>query len=1035
MLRYSIKLGDDEIKQISMVWSERFLSPDLSFVSGVTSQDYHLDLYKKLSVSNNLLHINGSHVFVESNDVIRQGYIIIKNKEYEVISKSMTDYSSENIEVRDYKYIFINGKYYYLNDGKFVIDKWLVEKYNLDESSYIAEEEKVIPYVDGDTVNIDTIVWIEDGLVNIDGNVYFYDKNEQVNDDKNGGLKYFQNGACLEDDEITKCEKLIYKPFKLSNEYLKVTKFVLTKTHDNIEENFDKIAFCARHYYVNYKEHYYSIKQKFNEDGYNFVCEIGTEEPFEFPLYNADDNTEITEANFSSHGVHDLSDLYKVSSYIIIDNSKVFVNNEIINGSDGREILVYLKDLYNTVDVGDEIIFTDTSSVFSIQQVYTHDEYDFDSSDSCFIVYNGNKYKVINNLCDKVLINNDEYSIDYINGKIENEDCLVLIGDEQVPMKITKDGDNFVLARYGYIVDGDGKSFSSNVIYPIKSYDGVIINGKNYIVNGEETDSIRYISLDKSNKYTFVATDKISSNLIVCKLLTNNVDYTDDFILHMEKEACDYIVSNQKNIILNVRNKIFGSKEITSDLALKVKDNPTSSDDYYNLLDNLEIYVRNGYLDIPIKLSSQQGNNIMQDDLVNNLFFEKEKKKAINPIIDMEKNIYSPKFIDNKNVSDDDKNKYFGSDTDFSPIEEIRVNLHFRTRNLISWKVNEAFNNAATSGVSDNWFVTDFHPYKDILDSDINDDEKNQKLMESSDLLGLMFFTNEDVFYQKKKISNSFLRFSFYDSIDSQTQNLLATSTIFMNGHKLYKTFIDNSRKYMGEYVEVVGQDIDSVKIFNKIAVDTEYLGSKKDNENTNTIENNTYTNVILDDKHRIGSEFIISNKYETETSSEGFYIYMFKEYSENLHPKPIYMKVEFNHAGIGRTIPFIVPMKWEEAGNNKVPTRTLTLIDGTSDDDKDLTELKKGIKLEDVYAQSYIPLYAVYDFKNKEYGYVFDERYVTIKKNETDEHEKAVLNLFELKVMDDQTTSENIQKDITYRKQKTAIINVNPNMFPNINL
>jgi hypothetical protein len=145
-------------------------------------------------------------------------------------------------------------------------------------------------------------------------------------------------------------------------------------------------------------------------------------------------------------------------------------------------------------------------------------------------------------------------------------------------------------------------------------------------------------------------------------------------------------------------------------------------------------------------------------------------------------------------------------------------------------------------------------------------------------------------------------------------------------------------------------------------------------------------------------------------------------------------MKVEFNHAGIGRTIPFIVPMKWEEAGNNKVPTRTLTLIDGTSDDDKDLTELKKGIKLEDVYAQSYIPLYAVYDFKNKEYGYVFDERYVTIKKNETDEHEKAVLNLFELKVMDDQTTSENIQKDITYRKQKKAIINVNPNMFPNIN-
>ena len=138
----------------------------------------------------------------------------------------------------------------------------------------------------------------------------------------------------------------------------------------------------------------------------------------------------------------------------------------------------------------------------------------------------------------------------------------------------------------------------------------------------------------------------------------------------------------------------------------------------------------------------------------------------------------------------------------------------------------------------------------------------------------------------------------------------------------------------------------------------------------------------------------MVSNKYETENSSEGFYIYMFKEYGEKLHPKPIYMKVEFNHAGIGRTIPFIVPMKWSEAiDGNKTPISALTLSNSN-----DLTLLKEGVKLSDVYAQSYIPLYAVYDFKNKEYAYVFDDRYVTLKADESDEHERIVMNLLNLK-------------------------------------
>ena len=171
-----------------------------------------------------------------------------------------------------------------------------------------------------------------------------------------------------------------------------------------------------------------------------------------------------------------------------------------------------------------------------------------------------------------------------------------------------------------------------------------------------------------------------------------------------------------------------------------------------------------------------------------------------------------------------------------------------------------------------------------------------------------------------------------------------------------------------------------------------------------------------------MGSEFIIKNKYETDTSSEGYYIYIFREYSENLSPKPIYMKIEFNHAGVGRTIPFIIPMKWNDPNENydKFPASALTF---TSNDD--MIELKKGIKLEDAYAQTYIPLYAVYDFKNKDYAYVFDTRYVNVKDG------VATLNLFEIKYANDQESDDDIQEAMTYKRQPTAKINVNEKQFP----
>ena len=208
--------------------------------------------------------------------------------------------------------------------------------------------------------------------------------------------------------------------------------------------------------------------------------------------------------------------------------------------------------------------------------------------------------------------------------------------------------------------------------------------------------------------------------------------------------------------------------------------------------------------------------------------------------------------------------------------------------------------------------------------------------------------------------------------------------------------------------------DEEKVSEATKISVKTEYAG-KKDKRAIDLKK------VDFDENHRISSRLTVKNKYMTDmASSEGFYLYMFKEYSEKLTPKPIYMKIEFNHAGIGKTIPFIIPMSWSKSGNNDgkmYPHHYLSL-----NDNNDLNELKEGFPLSYKEAQSYIPLYAVYDFKNNEYCYVFDNRYIgEIKDGILD------LNLFEMKFKDESNeASDNERKNITLKKQERAIINVN---------
>ena len=288
MLRYEIKLSDDSIRREKMVWREKYLSPNLSCITGVTDPSYHLEKFNKLASTNSIINID-SALNLECRNVKRQGYIIVKEKEYDTFSDSTIDYSSEKTgKTIDYQYMVNNEKYFYWgkfeNEDKsgYTINNLL----NYDsESGKVVETIKVESSKTASPLKIDTVYWIEDGEVEIDGSVYVYDKNEgEGNTPENTGiLKFKDSGDALEPSAITRCKTIEFYPYGSAAEYEEVTKFRLYK-NDNQEESFSRITFARYYYYVKYKNHYCQVKQKFGDDDYQFVCEI--------PLYILSGKTE-----------------------------------------------------------------------------------------------------------------------------------------------------------------------------------------------------------------------------------------------------------------------------------------------------------------------------------------------------------------------------------------------------------------------------------------------------------------------------------------------------------------------------------------------------------------------------------------------------------------------------------------------------------------------------------------------------------------------------------------------------------------------
>lgn len=317
------------------------------------------------------------------------------------------------------------------------------------------------------------------------------------------------------------------------------------------------------------------------------------------------------------------------------------------------------------------------------------------------------------------------------------------------------------------------------------------------------------------------------------------------------------------------------------------------------------VFKRTNYWNVPIGfVQNTDYIHLYQEERNNTLFVEKIKKSVIPPVINMERVKYTPIIRDEKEIS---------------IVCGITFNLHFRERD-------------------DNWNIVKNRNWCTCNPTAIED-----KNFEKSDSLYHLGFTDSDVQYQKMKIKKSFIRLSFYSSDDPLSQSLLYYSTIFLDSGYLFGQF--NKKR-----TELIGEG----KIWSPNEAPKYVLSAAS--ENSSDI--------------RIDSQITIHNEFDATKSSEGFNLYLFADDCEIVDDdkdfRTIYMKVEFNHAGYGKTIPF---MSWI----------------GTDSD----------VTVEEYFKNVYIPVKICHI--NKAYYYYFGENNPYIKCNK--DNKSITFNLFEPKL------------------------------------
>lgn len=453
------------------------------------------------------------------------------------------------------------------------------------------------------------------------------------------------------------------------------------------------------------------------------------------------------------------------------------------------------------------------------------------------------------------------------------------------------------------------KYYTLNNISSIKTDDGVYLLSSNKHYFGEDSTDIT--------------------------IYVNDEDETGNITIKPQK--CSFVNENT----LKWEGEVY---EKEGHIVTYMRLNPIGDERYTNTVFYYEYKTQ-----IPVALSGMSDVRLMQEDALNVDYVNRERAKLINPIVEMEKDIYHPVAKNGNSIED---------------VQRIVINPHFRQHRGEDWLAapDSLWNGVTTEDTS---FEDSFFSYKT---------KENQ-----ADLLIYLNFTDSDVKYQKSKIKKSFLRLMYFDSPDPTNQNMIGYSTIFMDAGRFFTKTIKNMESMPYQYTNVDGelmQDLVGIK------VNREPYGDLTKNESE--IE-----------QYRLSSQFTVEDRYNSEGSSEGFYVYLWKDI-DNYAPSDLYLKIEFNHAGYGRTIPLMMPY-WLE--NEKDPN---------SDSEHGKKSIKTfneiledwrygGYSLRKYNEYSYIHLKYQYDKKQKRHIYYLDPNvYGNINLSENGD---LILNLYEAKI------------------------------------
>ena len=517
----------------------------------------------------------------------------------------------------------------------------------------------------------------------------------------------------------------------------------------------------------------------------------------------------------------------------------------------------------------------------------------------------------------------------------------------------------------------------------------------------------------------------------------------------VQKNFVDKAIANSINPIIDMEKDVY-TPAIQKTVGEQVN---AEYDDCFKIIFNLHFLkhrdtMKNGQKEEWTcgRDSYWNGTRVLEKEYVVDDYETDEKyKKEMKKVVDLMGRVYNYN-IDNGEISKVDKYDYF-SYYGVKPEEPSARN-------------DDGFDNP-NKDESNDYNIEKYEIYKDLRD-------KRVKLTEyQSDLLSYLGFDDDDVKYQKSKLKKSFLRISFYDSDNIANQNLLHTATIFLDSGELFAKYIknietedeykatktiiaqknpeisfkagsiltsseyeklddDNRKKCVisGELLAATGgssSDKEGYTMYDKVgmAVNREPMRKRALDKSLDFGDN-----IDELERLRMSSQIVVTDKNSSKRSSEGFYFYTYKSNDNGVYPSDIYMRVEFNHAGYGRVIPFMMPYIRKSEEKLKENSPGYERYTETNRDDKIKTfddicydwseiDIDKGIKNEHLKDDSDIGYSAVrymkychikwkyrYDKQTQKHIYYLDpDVYGKGVTSENNHGNNIILNLYEGKI------------------------------------